>query len=222
MKATIIYCSSNKEFPKFEQKITDNILMHCGQIPIVSVTQKPTNFGKNICVGDSIGVSGFNFFRQTLIACKRAKTEYVICCEADTLYAPDYFTFVPPRLDVPYRNKNTYVMGQHRNYFYHKPESATHAQIVGRQFYIDTLEKLFEGCPEWSAEEKNFPKERNGKDDVFDTIEYWESENPVVQIKTSQSMRHFTRSERVPVHKLPYWGSGTDFRDKYYNIGIQH
>ncbi len=217
MKGVIIYMSSNKEFPQFEEKIRDNILMHCGQLPIISVTQKPIKFGKNICVGE-VGVSGYNFFKQTLIACKNSDADYVICCEADTLYAPDYFQFVPPRLDVPYRNKNTYVMGQHRTYFYHKPESATHAQIVGRQFYIDTLEKLFKDCPEWS-DEKNFPKERYGKEDVFDHIEYWESEAPVVQVKTSQSMRHHTRSERVPVYKLPFWGSGKEFREKYYNIG---
>lgn len=220
MKGVIIYVSSNKEKPEFEERIRKNIL-EVTNLPIISVTQKPIDFGKNIVVGDDIGVSGFNMFRQVLIGLKASDADYVISCEADCLYPPDYFQFVPPRLDVPYRNKNTWVMGQHRTYFYHKPESATHAQIVGRQFYIDTLEKLFEGCPEWSLE-KNFPKERLGKEDVFDKIEYWESENPVVQIKTSQSMRHYTRSERVPVHKLPYWGDGADFRNKFYNIGIIH
>lgn len=219
MKGVILYVSSNKEFPQFEERIRDNILLHCGQLPIISITQKPIKLGKNICVGDTIGVSGFNMFKQILIGLKASDADYVISCEADCVYPPDHFQFVPTKLDVPYRNKNTYVMGQHRNYFYHKPESATHAQIVGRQFYIDTLEKLFEGCPEWSATEKNFPKERNGKDDIFDNIEYWESKNPVVQIKTSQSMRHYTRSERIPVHSLPFWGNGKKFRDKFYNIG---
>lgn len=219
---TIIYCSSNKEIPEFEKRITDNILKTCGGIPIVSVTQKPMYFGNNICVGKDIGVSGFNFFKQTLIACKAATTPFVICCEADTVYPPDYFKFIPPRLDVAYRNRNLYVMGQHRRYFYKKEEGATHAQIVGREYYIKVLEKLFEGAPMWSATEKNFPKERNGKNDVFDHIEYWDTDNPVVQIKTSQSMRNFTHSDRIPRYELPYWGSGKDFRDKFYNIGIIH
>lgn len=222
MKGVILYVSSNKEFPEFEQKIKDNILMTCGSLPIISVTQKPIFFGKNICVGTDVGVSGFNMFRQVLLGLKKSKADYVISCEADCLYPPDYFKFVPPRLDVPYRNSNVYVMGQHRNYFYHKPEGATHAQIIGREYYISVLEKLFENTPEWSAEEKNFPKERNGKNDVFDKIEYWNTENPVVQIKTSQSMRHYTRSERIPIYNLPYWGNGADFREKYYNIGITH
>lgn len=222
MKPVILYVSSNQEVPEFEQRIRKNLVENCGDIPIISVTQKPTDLGHNIVVGDDIGVSGFNMFRQVLIGMKASDADYVISAEADTVYPPDYFQFVPERLDVPYRNRNLYVMGQHRTYFYKKEEGATHAQIVGRQFYIDTLEKLFEGAPEWSATEKNFPKERNRHDDVFDHIEYWDTENPVIQIKTSHSMRHYTNSDRIPRHDLPYWGSGTDFRKKFYDIGVRH
>ena len=52
--------------------------------------------------------------------------------------------------------------------------------------------------------------------DVFDKIHYWESYNPVVQIKTKRSMRHYTHSERVPTNEIAYWGKGTDFRKEYY------
>jgi hypothetical protein len=85
---------------------------------------------------------------------------------------------------------------------------------------------MFEGQPQWSAEQRNFPKEiSHGKqDDIFwrDSIEMYETENPVVQIKTGQSMRHYTKSEREPVSTLPYWGDGVDFRKKYYDIGRMH
>jgi len=222
---SIIYCSSNKEKPEFEQRIRDNILK-VTDLPIISVTQKPIDFGKNICVGDDIGISGFNFFRQSLIACKEATTKFVISAEADCLYPQDYFEFIPERDDICYRNSNLYVMAQHRKYFYKKPTGATHAQIVGRQFYIDTLEKWFEGEPQWSVEQMNFPKEktRHKVEDVFwkDKIKFYKSKNPVVQIKTSQSMRHYTVSEREPIYTLPYWGNGGAFRKKYYNIGIIH
>lgn len=213
--ATIVYCSSNMEHPLFEQRIRDTILKNSGGLPIISVTQKPIDFGTNICVGDDIGVSGFNFFRQVLIGCKAATTKYIISAEADTVYPPDYFEYRPPTDDVCYRNSNLYVMGDHRNYWYRKAEGATHSQVVGREFYIKTLEKLFEGAPMWSATEKNFPKERFKKEDVFDTIEYWETENPVFQIKTHRSMRYYTNSDRLPVHELPFWGRGADIRNYY-------
>ena len=223
---TIIYCSSNREMPEFEQRIRDNILKYCGDIPIISVTQKPIDFGTNICVGDHVGVSGFNFFRQSLIACKAAKTKFVLSCEADCAYPPDYFEWIPERDDICYRNSNLYVMPQHRALFWKKEEGATHAQIVGREFYIQRLEHLFQGEPEWDADQKNFPKEkfRNKKDDVFRDFQKtrYETRNPVVQIKTSQSMRHYTNSDRKNRDKLPFWGTGEEFRKKYYDIGFKH
>lgn len=233
---TIFYASSNRERPEFEERIQKNILTYRGDIHIISVTQKPqSTFGgivpenyTNICVGDHVGVSGFNFFKQSLIALQHVKTPFALSCEADTVYPPDYFTFIPPKGNICYRNKNLYVMGQHRTYFYKKEEGATHAQIVGTEFYRKTLERLFEGEPEWDykEEQKNFPKEKFHKkgEDVFkkQEIEFYETENPVVQIKTSQSMRHYTNSDRIPRLELPFWGSGRDFREKFYNIGYQH
>lgn len=223
-KGVIIYVSSNKEQPEFEKRIRDNILKVNPGLPIISVTQKPIDFGKNICVGEDVGVSGYNMFRQVLIGMEASDADYVISCEADCLYPPDYFDFKPERLDVAYRNNNVYVMGLRRDYFYKKPEGATHAQIAGREFYVDVLRGWFKDAPMWNAEEKNFPKERTRKkkEDVFESIEYWTTENPVVQIKTSQSMRYYTNSERIPIHELPYWGKGADFRKKYYDIGIIH
>lgn len=228
-KITIFYCSSNREKPEFEERIRKNILEHCGDLPIVSVTQKPIDFGTNICVGDGVGVSGFNFFRQSLIALQNIKTPFALSCEADTVYGPSYFQFLPPRTDKCYRNKNLYVMGQHRDYFYKKEEGATHAQIVGTEFYKKALEELFEGEPMWDGSQKNFPKEklRAKRDDVFnihrkDDIGYWETEEPVIQIKTSQSMRHYTNSDRIPRFELPFWGNGRTFRDRFYNIGYLH
>lgn len=211
---TIIYYSSNKEGSIFEKRIRDNILS-VTDLPIISVSQKPLDFGVNICVGD-VGVSGFNMFRQVQTACKVAKTAFVVSAEADCLYPPDYFTFVPERDDVCYRNTNTWVMPQWRAFFFHKKEGATHAQVVGREFYLQKLGELFKDAPKWSVDEMNFPKERTGKEDVFDVVEHWETKNPVVQIKTKRSMRHYTHSDRTPVNKLPYWGDGVKFREEYY------
>ncbi len=215
MNATIVYCTSNKEDENFENKVRSNISALKGDVPLISVSQKPIDFGTNICVGDNVGVSGFNFFRQVLIGCKAATTDFIISAEADCLYPPDYFAFRPERLDVCYRNSNLYVMPDKRSFFFFKEEGATHAQIVGRQFYIDTLERLFKGAPEWSAEEKNFPRERKLGIDVFNDVSYYKTENPVVQIKTHRGMRYHTHSDRTPIQEIPYWGDGTLFRNYY-------
>ena len=207
--ATIVYCSSNMELPAFEAKIIANLLKACGDLPIISVTQKPMPYlGRNICVGDDIGVSGFNFFRQCLIGCEAADTRFIISAESDCLYPPDYFTFRPPKDNECYRNSNLFVMPDKRPFFFHKKEGATHSQVVGREFYINRLNELFGDAPMWCAEEKNFPKERHRKEDVFRRILYWETENPVFQIKTHFGLRYYTSSDRTPIHELTYWGSG--------------
>lgn len=217
---TLFYCTSNQEEPEFEQRIRDNILKNCGDLPIISVSQKPIEFGKNICVGDDVGVSGFNFFRQSLIGCEAAKTKYVMSIEADCLYPPDYFEYRPERDDRCYRNNNLYVMAHKRATFWKKEEGATHAQVINREFYINRLKQLFKGAPMWSAEEKNFPKERHHMSDVFPhtKIIHYTTKNPVVQIKTSGSMRHHTTSDRINRDSIPYWGNAREFRNKWYEL----
>lgn len=210
--ATIIYYSSNREKPEFESRVQENIIR--SGLPIISVTQKPTHIGRNICVGD-VGVSGFNMFRQVQIALKEVETKFVISAESDCLYPPDYFEYKPEREDVPYRDTNLYVMPDARDYFFYKKEGATHAQIVGTKYYLDTLNRLFDGAPEWSTKEKNFPKERTGDDDVFQKIEYFRTDNPVVQIKTHRGMRYYTHSDRTPILTLPHWGHGPTVRAYY-------
>lgn len=212
--STIIYYTSNKEKPRFEKRVQENLLSICGDLPIISVSQKPINLGTNICVGD-VGVSGFNMFRQVQIACEAATTEFVISAEADCLYPPDYFTFVPPRNNVCYRNSNLYVMPDQRNFFFYKEEGATHAQVIGREFYLKRLKELFGDAPQWNTEEKNFPKERHRKEDIFDKVEYFRTDNPVFQIKTHKGMRYYTHSDRTPINELPYWGNGLNVRQYY-------
>lgn len=211
---TILYYTSNREKPEFEKKIQENLLKVCGDLPIISISHKPIDLGTNICVGD-VGASGYNMFRQVLIGCETATTKFVISAEADCLYPPDYFTFIPSKDDICYRDKNLYVMGDKRDYFFKKEEGATHAQIVGREYYIKRLKELFKDAPQWSVEEKNFPKERHRKEDIFDKIEYWTSNNPIVQIKTRDSMRRYTHSDRTPIYEIPYWGNGKLISDYY-------
>lgn len=212
MTVTIIYYTSNREDPKLEKRVQDNILS-VTDLPIVSVSQKPIDFGKNICVGD-VGVSGFNCFRQIQIACENTDAEFVISAEADCVYPPDYFTFVPEN-EQCWRSDNLYVMGDHRRCYWKKSEGATHAQIVGRKYYLNRLNELFDGAPEWSTEEMNFPKERHRKEDIFDKVNFWTSDNPVVQIKTHKGMRYYTHSDRIDRDEIKYWGNGKKLRRRF-------
>src|SRR3990167_1574627 len=210
MNIVIIYVSSNKENPLFEEKIRQDLLRKAGGIPIISVTQKPVSLGKNICVGN-VGTSGFNFCRQELIACENTDADVVISAEADCLYSPCYFQFRPEKLDVPYRNTNIYVQKYGEDYFCKKTMS-TFSQVVGREFYFNRLKLLFNGVPMWSTEMKNFPKEI--KKPLFEKFEYFQTKYPCISFKTGEGMRRHSNSDEVPVYDLPYWGSAIKLREK--------
>ena len=201
--ASVIFVSSNKESPKFEGRIVDDLLKKCGDLPIISVTQKPMDLGTNICVGDN-GASGFNFCRQVLIACENATTPLVISAESDCAYSEDYFWFRPQRLDIPYRNTNIYVQKYGQNYFCKKTMS-TFSQVVGREFYIKRLKELLDGQPMWSTKFKNFPKEIGRA--LFDEFEYFKTEYPCISFKTGKGMRKHSNSDEIPTYELAGWGS---------------
>jgi hypothetical protein len=208
---TVIFVSSNREDPEFENKVVLDLLEKVGDQPIVSVTQKPMNLGKNISIGD-VGASGFNFCRQVEIACKVAETPFVISAESDCLYSPDYFKFRPERLDVPYRNTNIYVQKYGQDYVCKKSMS-TFSQVVGREFYLSRLEKLFKDMPDWNSKMKNFPKEIRRK--LFRHFETFTTEFPCISFKTGKGMRRHSDTDEVPVYDLPYWGNIKELRQKY-------
>ena len=94
---TVIYYTNNLEKPEFEGRIQKTLKESTDSlgVPIISVSQKPIDFGKNICVG-GVGASSQNAFRQLQIGAMEAKTRFVCPAEADFLHPREYFEFVPP------------------------------------------------------------------------------------------------------------------------------
>ena len=211
MKGGIVYISSNREKPKFEQKIIKDMLSKKGDLPIFSVTQQPMNLGANQFVGD-VGVSGFNFCRQLQMAVKMADVDYVISCEADCLYPKDYFTFVPPKPDKIYRNNNNYLIPYKRNVYWYK-KSQTAFQIASKKVLLARLDYLLDGQPMWNTKMKNFPKEIGkkflGSWHEFTTI------NACLTIKTGDGMRNYSNSERFNIDELPYWGTAIKIKRRF-------
>lgn len=216
MKGAIIYISSNREKPEFEQKIVQDMLNKKGDLSVYSVTQKPMDLGVNKCVGD-VGASGFNFCRQLQMVVEMADADYVISCEADCLYSPDYFKFVPPELDAVYRNAHNFVIPYKKKYFFTK-FSQTAFQIAGRNFLLNRLNYLLKGQPQWNIEMRNFPKEigeefleneSQRKEKTFKT------KYGCFSIKTGDAMRKHTSSGKNRIYELPYWGTAESIIKKY-------
>jgi hypothetical protein len=210
---TVVYVSSNREDPIFEAKIIADLKEKTKHLEVISVTQKPVDLGKNICVGD-VGASGYNFCRQILIGCEEAKGDFIISAESDCVYSPDYFYFTPERKDICCRNQNIAVLKYKKGFF--RKDSSTFSQVIGREFYIKRLRDLFSTYPDhpvWDASLKSWPKAWGRK--FMDEFEYFKTKFPCVSFKTGRGMRLNTNSDSLELDSLPYWGTVDDFRAKF-------
>lgn len=199
---TALYYTSNVEDGGFEEKIRANILKQKGNLPLISISQKPINFGRNICVGQHFSCYG-NEFKQIQIGLQEVETEYVITTEADVLYPPDYFQFRPESGDY-WRYGNVWVCYTNREQAYFKLYSDG-AQIMRTEFWRDRLEKAIGTKDDWFVEGDILEKLPSLPTDPVYT---WTSTNPVITFKTPHGVAKHTslRKQVEPASSLPYWG----------------
>jgi hypothetical protein len=204
-----VYYTANREDEKFELVIRNQILRAAGKLPIVSVSQKPIDFGFNVCVGD-IGVSNQNAHRQFQIGCVVAETEFIHAAESDSLYPPEYFEFIPEDSAYAYRTP-IYLFKLGDNKFYRKRSSES-ATVVGRKCAIDAVEKSLYGRGCWKAALEagakvpyTFPH-GNWKPFVLKV--------PIVNIKTRNQMHGWHGYDEI-VYELPYWGKPNDVTELF-------
>lgn len=206
MDKTIIYFTSNREEESLENKVKDNILKVKGNIPIISVSQKPIDFGKNICVGN-VGQSYLNAFRQCLMGCELATTPFVVMTESDCLYPPTgYFDFEPTDLNVPYNYDNVWIL---YNGKFHNKGQTFGSMIFGREWIISFLKECLKGCPQWSRTRVDFP---------FFTLDQKFinfTGPPIINIKTGNGVNKKRMPNFYPQDELPYWGKATDICTTY-------
>ncbi len=142
---TVLYYSSNR----ISEFFTNNVIEHLrgvisSDVPIISITHKPMSFGYNICVGD-IGISAWNIYYQIYLGAKEATTKYLVCCEDDSLYVPEHFTYRPFDDTFAY-NVHRWNVNK-RNFYFRKNRPGMCMCIAPTQLMIDTLKIRMEKYP---------------------------------------------------------------------------
>ena len=92
MKTGIVYYTDNR----CEERIADvcrRQILRCTDLPIISVSHYPIDFGTNLIVDMKRGTS--SLFNQILIGVKESDFDIVFLCEHDVLYHPSHFTCRP-------------------------------------------------------------------------------------------------------------------------------
>jgi hypothetical protein len=212
---TVLYYSSNVEKPDFEKKIIAN-LVKSTDLPIISVTQKPTKLGRNICVGE-IGNSYINEYQQILVGLKEIKTEYYISAEADYLYPTDYFTFEPDGENI-YRSNNVWIVFNKGGY--RKKPYSEGAQIANTKYmikfiewYLDGLPKMFNGRP--SEADPFYHTYMKHQKALWKLPFTFFETSPCLSFKTGNGVRKGTNVVGEGVSDLYYWGNINYLREQY-------
>ena len=220
---TVIYYTSNREKPRFEKRITRSLRHSSRPLPIISVSQKPIDFGENICVGD-VGRSAQNAWRQYLIGCEAAKTKFVCPAESDFLYPKEYFKFVPPRDDTIYYGGPLYILYAARNksHWYLRMRISEAISMASREYMIHVLKDQLSGKPKWRPflELKIDDAKRKGEKlpDLFTgfNIKRFNMKLPAVTFKTDENMhRQSTHVRGGETRELPYWGDSLNLIRRY-------
>ena len=205
---TVVYFTSNQEELSFEEKIRNKLLQTIGDIPLISVSQKPIDFGKNICVGD-IGVTNQNAWRQLQIGAQAAKTKFICAAESDYLYPREYFDFIPETDDVAYRPDEVWVLFARRSkvkIFAKKPRGTETTIVVGRGYLIDAIGNML-GEEMWGNEYV---------DQSLIKYSFFHNTIPIVTFKTDNNMHRKVPYEKPSVcREIPYWGNSHDLIREY-------
>src|SRR3989344_4984840 len=166
-------------------KVTKN------KFSIISVSQKPIIFGRNICVGE-IGRSKYNCYKQILIGAREIKTKYVACVEDDTLYAIEHFDYRPQEGIFSYENN----MWLAEEKMYWRMDTADRGGmwgcIVATETLLKNLTKRYEVYPTDPLPNKHIAWGEPGKHDyqygMENHYELFESKNPTVVFTYRGSM----------------------------------
>jgi len=211
---TIIYYTCNREEKSFENKVRQRLLETAKNIPIISVSHKPIKLGRNICVGVHYP-SNLTLYRQLLIGAKAAKTTFVANAEADFLYPPEYFSFLPKEEEKIYRYGNIRLMYKYHWGFFPKQYSEG-AQIAGRKYLISVLENALKACPEWFEEDSPHFRKLDPYKNI--SFEMFTGNNACVTFKTGQSLHKYSAISTHSVPSLPYWGTAVEMRKAMFGL----
>ena len=207
---TIIYYTSNKEEYKFEEKIRQNILKFSGNLPIISISQKPIDFGKNICVGEKDN-NYWCEFKQIQIGLREAQSKWVLTAESDVLLPPEYFSFIPSDNYICYRYSPVWInfMDRRPDIFYLKGTSDG-IKIIDRVKWLERIDNIVGKEENWN-QPKGFTTEKL----LLKNYKFWTG-SPAISFKTRRGVSYMTGLKNgVKSDILPYWGKVKQIRENY-------
>ena len=213
---TAIYYTANRIPPTFANHVR-NVIRSIG-IPIISVSQKPIDFGINIVV-DDFEPSHLNIYRQALMGAKEATTKYIALCEDDVIYNADHFTHRPAEDTFGY-NLNCWNIFTWGAPVFHRKDGGRrnlYSLICERSLFIEAMEERFRKYPN-EVDPGIFAEPSKYEKNLGVTVREWEpfySDTPLVAFshQTALSFANLGKKKRqgqVKATEIPTLGRAED------------
>lgn len=226
---TILYYTANKEPEYFMKNIQQKLRETVGDTRIISVSQKPMDFGDNICIGE-VGMSLYNLYKQVLLAVSEAKTKYVAIAEDDMVYSKEHFEYRPPIDTIGYDLNKWALFTWRPEVFSKRTDRRVMSMCTApREMLKHTLEERYMKYPEVSAIPEIIYKYYWGEPGRFEDhvgiskvkTEKYESSVPSVAFFTPEALGFQYLGTRKKLGELqttvlePY-GSAKEMYERYY------
>lgn len=187
------------------------------EIPIISVTQKPIDLGKNIVV--DLQPMAINIFRQIIEGLRNTDAEFIYLAEHDCLYPPSHFSLTSTQIAY---NANIYRLTPYgfvtipENKFFLSMCMGPRYQLLNA--FLKKLKYAEEhGVKLDTGEGLTFFEPGRGTDDAGRKLKValLKSEIPSIDVrhrKNSSGRGYFKRQPTI--QHLDFWGNALDLRKK--------
>ena len=219
----IVYYTDNKLEDNLADSVRKRLKRTVGPIPIISVSQIPIDFGKNICIGKQPRKYK-SIYEAALVGVKAAEPGSIIyLCEHDVFYHPSHFAKLPEDDMTLYFNTNRYYYTLGRNSFMKARGKRGLSQCVAtREALIQHLEERLRDCGDEITEVFGEWEKRSDIKCVN-----FESNRPNVDILHNKNYtpagryaREYKKGIKEGIFNLPGWGgpkhfqSSTSYKEK--------
>lgn len=220
---TIVFYTANVIPEHFAEAVRGQLAMVVDGLPIVSVSHKPIDFGKNIIV--NLPRHHLSIYRQALIGAKVAKTKYIALCEDDVLYSPEHFKHRPQPGKFAYNLGHWGVYTwQFEPIFSWKGRRNMHSLICERELFIEAMEERFARYPDYDDVDLSIWSEPGKYERQLgvtqrETETFW-TNPPNVVFSHENALAYNNLGTRKKIGELraydvPYWGHVKDIKEIY-------
>lgn len=209
MTKVILYYTDNVSAPDYIAEAVKKQLLKAN-LPIISISQIPIDFGRNICIGP-IGRSRISMTKQVLLGLDNTNATIVFIAEHDVLYPPSHFDFTPEDNNTLYFNQNMWRVRARDGTNFKSGYNGAMSQLAGlkwhiRERFIERLDYFTTGKPLLGMQGFNWYKTTPPGISPWCKFGSWISPVPTLDLRHGGNLTGSRRFDMKESGTIPGWG----------------